>query len=140
MPVHDIVVIGASAGGIEALRALVANLPADLHAAVFVVVHMGANSPSQLAEILDRAGPLPASQANDGDAIQMGHIYVAPPDYHLLLEPGCMRLSHGPKENRTRPAVDPLFRSAAAAYGPRVIGVVLSGALDDGTVGMQAIK
>ncbi|MBF6591111.1 MAG: chemotaxis protein CheB [Ktedonobacterales bacterium] len=140
MPRSDILVIGASAGGIEALTTLVRGLPADLPAAVFVVLHLSPHSPSMLPHILTRAGPLTATMARDGEAIQSGHIYVAPPDHHLLLERGIMRVARGPKENRCRPAVDPLFRTAARDYGPRVVGVVLSGALDDGTAGLLAIK
>jgi len=101
---------------------------------------MPSESPGLLPDILARAGPLPAQHPNDGEPILPGRIYVAPPDRHLLLEFGCVRLSRGPKENRFRPAVDPLFRSAAVAYGSRVIGIVLSGGLDDGTAGMEAIK
>jgi two-component system chemotaxis response regulator CheB len=140
MPSHDIIVIGASAGGVETLKALVRGLPADLPAAVFVVVHVAPRGPGYLSGILAKAGPLPASFPEDGEAIANGHIYVAPPDRHLLLEPGRVRVVRGPKENRHRPAVDPLFRSAAWAYGPRVIGVVLSGTLDDGTAGLWAVK
>jgi two-component system chemotaxis response regulator CheB len=137
---HDIIVVGASVGGLEALRAVVADLPPDLPAALFVVWHIAPESPALLAEILQRAGPLPALHPHDGEAIHPGRIYVAPPDHHLLVDDGRVRLSRGPKENHFRPAIDPLFRSAARAYGPRVIGVVLSGALDDGTAGMEAIK
>jgi two-component system, chemotaxis family, protein-glutamate methylesterase/glutaminase len=137
---HDIVAIGASAGGVEALSKLVGGLPADLPAAVFVVVHLGKESPGMLPRILDRAGPLEAAQPEDGDSVENGRVYVAPPNLHLLLEDGTIRLSRGPKENRNRPAVDPLFRTSALAYGPRVVGVVLSGALDDGTAGLRAIK
>ena len=117
-----------------------AGLPRDLPAAVFVVWHIAPGSPALLADILGRAGPLPAMHPHDGEALRPGRIYVAPPDHHLLLEDGRVRLSRGPKENRFRPAVDPLFRSAAIAYGPRVVGVILSGALDDGTAGMEAVK
>jgi two-component system chemotaxis response regulator CheB len=137
---HDIIVVGASAGGVEALQMLVAGLPADLPAAVFVVLHMSAGAPSLLPRILDRAGPLSAAAAVDNAPIMPGHIYVSVPDHHLLIERGRVCLVRGPKENRARPAVDPLFRSAARDYGPRVIGVVLTGALDDGTSGLQAIK
>jgi two-component system chemotaxis response regulator CheB len=122
------------------LRAVVADFPPNLPAALFVVWHIAPESPALLAEILQRAGPLPALHPHDGDAIHPGRIYVAPPDHHLLADDGRVRLSRGPKENHFRPAIDPLFRSAARAYGPRVIGVVLSGALDDGTAGMEAIK
>lgn len=137
----DIIVIGTSAGGIEALRVLVGALPADLNASIFVVLHTAAHSLGVLPEILERAGPLRASNATDWEPIKSGHIYVAPPDYHLLLErSGYVRITRGPKENRFRPAVDPLFRSAAYAFGARVIGVVLTGWLDDGTAGLWAVK
>jgi two-component system chemotaxis response regulator CheB len=137
---HDIVAIGASAGGIAPLQELVGGLPADLPAAVFVVVHLSEEAPSKLPSILDRAGPLEAVWPEDGDPVQNGRVYVAPPNLHLLLEDGAIRLTRGPKENRNRPAVDPMFRTAALAYGPRVVGVVLSGALDDGTAGLRAVK
>jgi two-component system, chemotaxis family, protein-glutamate methylesterase/glutaminase len=137
---HDIIVIGASAGGIEALKEIVGNLPSDLAAAIFITLHIPAYATSILPAILSRAGPLGAVQAADGDLIQKGVIHVAPPDHHLFINSGYLSLFHGPKENRHRPAVDPMFRSAAIAYGPRVIGVVLTGNLDDGTAGMKAIK
>src|SRR5215210_9470795 len=140
MPGRDIVVVGTSAGGVEALRALVGGLPADFPGSVFVVMHTAPDSPGVLAHILDRSGPLPASNADNRTRIQPGRIYVAPPDRHLLLEPGLVRVTHGPKENRFRPAVDPLFRSAAQVYGPRVVGVILTGGLDDGTSGLWAVK
>src|SRR5215213_7659479 len=140
MPARDIIVIGASVGGIEALRAIAGGLPKDLPAAVFVVLHTSPEAPGILADILDRAGALPASFAVDGERILPGRIYVAPPDKHLVVEPNRVRLTRGPKENRFRPAVDPLFRSAAQVYGPRVIGVVLTGYLDDGTAGLWAVK
>lgn len=140
MPDHDIVVVGASAGGMEALQALVRGLPPDIPAALFVVWHLPAHSFGVLPDVLNRAGPLLAAYARDAEPIELGRIYVAPPDRHLVLEPGRIRLTRGPKENHFRPAVDPLFRSAAASYGPRVIGVVLSGALNDGTAGLWAIK
>lgn len=137
-PRRDIIVIGASAGGPEALRRLVAGLPRDLPAALFVVLHIGARR-SGLPGLLSAAGPLPAAWAADGEPIRPGRIAVAPPDHHLLVEPGRLRLSRGPRENWTRPAVDPLFRSAAQAYGPRVGGVLLSGGLSDGTAGFAEI-
>jgi two-component system, chemotaxis family, protein-glutamate methylesterase/glutaminase len=137
---HDIVAIGASAGGIEALSRVVAALPADLPAAVLVVVHLGEGSTGALPNILDRAGPLEAGHPEDGDPVEHGRILVAPPNLHLLLEDGKIRLTRGPHENRHWPAVDPLFRTAALAYGPRVVGVVLSGAQDDGSAGLLAIK
>lgn len=137
---RDIIVIGGSAGSIAALKTLVAALPPALPAALFVVVHMSAESPGLLPEILDCASQLPVVPAEDRAPIRSGHIYVAPPDHHLLVEPGWMRLTRGPKENRFRPAIDPLFRSAAYAFGSQVIGVVLRGLLDDGTAGLWAIK
>lgn len=140
MPGRDIVVVGTSAGGVEALRVLVGGLPADFPGSVFIVMHTAPDSPGVLAQILDRAGPLPAAAASNRERVQPGRVYVAPPDMHLLLEPGQMRLTRGPKENRFRPAVDPLFRSAAAVYGPRVVGVILTGGLDDGTSGLWAVK
>ena len=137
---HDMIAVGTSAGGVEALMQLVRNLPRDLHATIFVVLHIPADSPSLLPELLSKAGVLPASHPVDGQKIQHGHIYVAPPDHHLLVEQGYMRVIYGPKENRHRPAIDPLFRSLALAYGARAVGVVLTGALDDGTAGLLAIK
>jgi two-component system chemotaxis response regulator CheB len=135
---RDIVVIAASVGGISALTDILHDLPADLPAAIFVVQHIGA-WPSILPEILSAAGPLPAHHARDGEPVEHGRIYVAPPDHHMILERDRVRLNRGPKERHTRPAADPLFRSAAAAYGPRVIAVVLSGGDTDGAAGMHAI-
>ena len=137
---QDIIVIGSSAGGIEALRTLAGALPKEFPASVFVVQHTSPDSPGVLAKIIDRAGPLPAHYPVDGERIRPGCIYVAPPDRHLLLEPGIARLTRGPTENRFRPAVDPLFRSAAQVYGPRTVGVILTGNLDDGTAGLLAVK
>lgn len=135
-----LIVVGGSAGGVEAIQNLVAHLPAELPAALFVVIHVAPQSPKMLASILERAGRLPADYPVDGEPIQPGRIYVAQPDRHLLVEQGRVRVVYGPKENRHRPAIDPLFRSAARAYGERVIGVVLTGMLDDGTAGLLAIK
>ena len=135
-----LVVIGTSAGGIEALRDLVADLPADFPSPIAIVLHTSPQSPGLLHEILSRAGPLPAINPHGGERLRAGHIYVAPPDHHLLIEPDRVRLSKGPKENRFRPAIDPLFRSAAQVYGPGAIGVILTGNLDDGTAGIWAIK
>lgn len=140
MAKKDIVVIGASAGGMEALAKVVAGLPARLQASVFVVWHTAPGVRSILPAVLAKAGGLPARHPANGDPIRAGFIYVAPPDHHMLLERGYIRVTKGPKENRFRPAVDPLFRSAAYVYGPRVIGVVLTGALDDGTAGLWTIK
>ncbi len=137
---HDIIVVGASAGGVEALRAIVADLPGDLPASIFAVLHFSARVFSVLPEILTRAGPLPAVHPKDQEPIQRGKIYLAPPDYHLLLAPGHVHVIHGPRENRWRPAIDPLFRSAALVYGPRVIGVVLTGMLDDGAAGLSDVR
>jgi len=137
---RDIIVIGASAGGLQALSALLGKLPKDFQAPVFVVWHISPNHRSILPEVLSRAGKLPATHAVDGEPIRPGRIYVAPPAYHLVLEVDRVRLTKGPKENRSRPAVDTLFRSAAYAFGRRVIGVVLTGALDDGTAGLWSIK
>jgi two-component system chemotaxis response regulator CheB len=137
---HDVIVLGASAGGVEALMEIASGLPSDLPAALFVVLHLSAQVPSQLPTLLNRAGQLYAVAAVDGMPIERGRIYVAVPDYHLLVERGWVRVVRGPRENRSRPAVDPLFRTAARAYGPRVVGVVLTGALDDGTAGLLAIK
>lgn len=135
-----IVVIGASAGGIASLKALVARLPKDFPGALFVVLHIPPDSVSSLPEILSRAGPLPAVHPRDGEEIESGRIYVAPPDHHLLVEGECVGVKKGPKENRFRPSVDALFRSAAYTRGARVIGVVLSGALDDGASGLWTVK
>ena len=137
--VRCVVVIGASAGGIAALQEVLAGLPADLPAAVLVAVHVQPSSDSVLPKVLSHAGPLPAHHPRDGEPLQDGTVLVAPPDRHLLVRPGRARLSGGPRENRQRPAIDPLFRSAAAAYGPAVVAVVLSGALDDGAVGAAAV-
>jgi two-component system chemotaxis response regulator CheB len=137
---HDIIVIGTSSGGVDALRRLVAALPRDLAAAVFVVLHRPPNNPSLLAEILRSISQIEVEDAADGAPIAPGHVYVAPPDWHLLLEHERIRLTRGPKENRFRPAIDPLFRSAAYSYGPRAIGVVMTGNLDDGTAGLWSIK
>jgi two-component system chemotaxis response regulator CheB len=137
---HDIIVVGASAGGVEALLRIVRGLSPDMPAAIFVVLHLPAGSQSALPDLLGRAGPLPAAHAQHHEVIQHGRIYVAPPDRHLLLSNGRVHVTVGPRENGHRPAVDPLFRTAARIYGHRVVGIVLSGALDDGTAGLAAVK
>lgn len=140
MPGHDIIVIGTSAGGLRALGAIVGTLPAEMDAALFIVQHLAADKPSLLPKILTDVSSLPALHPADGEKIQKGRIYVAPPDHHLLVNQGSVRIVRGPQENRFRPAIDALFRSAARAYGSRVVGIVLTGYLDDGTVGLQAVK
>src|SRR5581483_7752936 len=137
---HDIIVIGASAGGVEALIALARQFPSDFPASVFIVLHIAPYPPSMLPDILNKAGVLPASHAVHGEPIERGHIYVAPSDSHMMLQAGSLRVVRGPKENGHRPAVDPLFRTAARFYHSRVIGVILTGALDCGTAGLMAIK
>ena len=139
MPAMDVIVIGASAGGVEALQTLVSGLPRDLPAAVFIVLHVGAH-PSILPDILKQSSALPVSHAIDKAPIENGNIYVAPPDHHLILSSGHVHVTRGPKENNARPSVNTLFRTAAIAYGNRVAGVVLTGSLNDGTVGLWEIK
>jgi two-component system, chemotaxis family, protein-glutamate methylesterase/glutaminase len=136
---RDVIVVGASMGGLEALSALVAGLPRDLPASVLVVKHVAATAPALLDEILQRRGPLPVSTATDGITLQYGRIYVAPPDRHLILTEAGVRVVFGPRENRSRPAIDPLFRTAAVNYRSRVIGVILSGLLGDGAAGLLAV-
>jgi len=140
MSTRDIIVIGASMGGVEALSALAGQLPADLAAAVLVVQHTSAASPGLLGAILSSRGPLPAATAEDGVRPERGRIYVAPPNRHLLLTEQGIRVVFGPRENRSRPAIDPLFRTAAVHGRSRVIGVVLTGLLGDGASGLLAIR
>jgi two-component system chemotaxis response regulator CheB len=137
---RDIVVIGGSAGAIEALKSVVAGIPPEISAAVFVVVHVSADWKQLLPSILENAGRLPARLAQNGAPLQRGVIHVAPSDEHLLLEANHMRVLRGPKENNHRPAIDPLFRSAAWTFGARVVGVVLSGTLDDGAAGLWSVN
>jgi two-component system chemotaxis response regulator CheB len=137
----DVFVIGASAGGLEPLKQIVRRLPADFPAAICIVVHISPQSPGHIPEILADAGLLPAAHAVDGEPLEKGRIYVAPPDHHLVIEPKHkLRLGRGPKENLFRPAIDPLFRSAAIHYDGRAAGIILSGGLDDGAAGLAAIK
>jgi two-component system, chemotaxis family, protein-glutamate methylesterase/glutaminase len=135
-----LVVLGASAGGVEALKTIVSALPADLDAAVLLVLHIPVHTPTALHTVLDAAGPLHTKLAEDGEHIRHGKVYVAPTDRHLVVEGKHLRLTRGPRENRVRPCVDVLFRSAALHFGPGVIGAVLTGTLDDGTAGLWAIK
>lgn len=137
---HEIIVIGASAGGVDAIPRLIASLPADLPASVFIVLHIPVLGPDLFAEIVGRRSALAVRNGVDGEEILPGRVYVAPPDMHLQIEIGRVRLNRGPRENRHRPAIDALFRSAAEAYGPRVTGVVLTGHLDDGTAGLNSVK
>lgn len=134
-----IVVIGASYGGIEALLRISAELPPELNAAVFITLHIGAH-PSHLPSLWNSYGELSAAHAEDGQPIVPGWVYIAPPDHHLLVHRHHIRLSRGPRENWARPAIDPMFRSAAKTYGPRVIGAILTGRLNDGTAGLYEIK
>ena len=135
---RDIVVVGASAGGLEPLRVLLAGLPPDLPAAVFVVLHVGESS--HLAFVLDANSSLPVKWAVNGEPLERSQVYVAPPGKHLLLHDSHVLLRRGPRENHARPAIDPLFRSAAASFATRATGVILSGALSDGTAGLRAVK
>jgi two-component system, chemotaxis family, protein-glutamate methylesterase/glutaminase len=137
---HDLIVLGSSAGGIKALSTILSKLSSDIQAAIFIVQHLSPNSPKVLPRILEDVSSLSASHPKDGEKFQVGKIYIAEPDYHLLIERERVRVVRGPQENRFRPAIDALFRSAARTYGPRVLGVLLTGNLDDGTVGLQAIK
>jgi two-component system chemotaxis response regulator CheB len=137
---RDIIVMGASAGGLDAVRLILGGLPKDLPASVFVVMHISADGPGLLAQVLTRHSRLPVSEANDREPMRPARVYVSRPDHHLILERDRVRVMRGPKQNRHRPAIDPLFRSAAVVYGPRVVGVVLTGNLDDGTAGLRAVK
>lgn len=136
----DITVIGGSTGSGQVLKRLMSDLPGDMQASLFIATHVPMNSLGYLAESLAGCGPLPVSAAVDGQPIEKGHVYVAVPDRHLLVVDGTMRLGDGPRENMTRPAIDPLFRSAALSYGPRTVGVVITGLLNDGASGLAAIK
>ncbi|HKT48540.1 MAG TPA: chemotaxis protein CheB [Candidatus Acidoferrales bacterium] len=137
---RDIIVIGGSAGGVEALKTVFSALPRDLPASVFAVLHTTPHTPNLLPTLLSGVTELRTKGAADGEPIEHGRAYIAQPDRHLLVANSHVHLSAGPKENRTRPAINPLFRSAAISYGPRVIGVILTGTLDDGTLGLWEIK
>jgi two-component system chemotaxis response regulator CheB len=140
MSSHDIIVIGGSTGSIPALKQICRDLSSGFPAAVFIVVHIGSEGPNALAGILGANAALPVCMAEEGQPIECGRIYVAAADHHLLVEKDVVRLGRGPRENMTRPAIDPLFRSAAVAFGSRAIGVVLTGHLNDGSAGLAAVK
>ena len=137
---RDIVVIGASAGGLEALKQILSALPAELDAAILIVLHTSSSAIGLLPIVLQRSSSLPVCHPKDGEPIKHGRVYVAQPGFHMIVEEGVLRVIQGPRENLHRPAIDPLFRSAAAAYGARVIGVILTGMLDDGTSGLMVVK
>lgn len=140
MPARDIIVIGASAGGFEAIQRLAERFPANLQAAVFITLHVYGKSEGILPTLLNRTATLPAAHPLDGERVVKGRIYVAPPDYHLLLRRGFIELGHGPRENMQRPGINVMFRTAAASYGERVAGVLLTGLLDDGAAGLWEIQ
>ena len=140
MPNRDIVVIGGSLGGPRAVRELLSGLEPDIEAAIFVVLHTHPESPRMLARMFAAQCHLPVDYALDRDTVEHGHVYVAPPDYHMVLEAGLLRINRNARENRSRPAIDPLFRSAARWYGSRVIAVLLTGMLDDGVQGLWFVK
>lgn len=140
MACDSIVVIGGSAGAVETLSEVLSGLPADLPAAVLISIHTSPTGPGRLPAVLQRVCRLPVAHAVNAEPLRAGRIYVAPPDHHLVLDDSSARVTRGPKENHTRPAIDPLFRSAARSYGRRVIAVVLTGALDDGAAGLCDVK
>jgi two-component system chemotaxis response regulator CheB len=137
---HRIIVMGASTGGFEAFKTIIKNLPPDFDVPIFIVWHMSPDIRGILPQVFNRTNSIYAAHGYNNEPIKSNRIYVAPPDYHMLIEDGKIRITHGPRENRFRPAIDPLFRSAAYSYGSRVIGVILSGALDDGTAGLWTVK
>jgi len=137
---HHVIVIGTSAGGIQTLRTLIQQLPQNFPASIHIVQHLSGEAASNLALVLAKVSRLTITFAKDKETIVPGHIYLAPPDFHLMLEQGRMRVIRGPRENRMRPAIDPLFRSAAVAYRSYATGIILTGMLDDGTAGLQAVK
>ncbi len=138
--ISRIIVMGASIGGFEAFKKIVSSLPPDFRTPIFIVWHMSPDTIGILPEVLNRLNGISVANAYNDEKIVPGRIYVAPPDHHLIIEDGFIRLTHGPKENRFRPAIDPLFHSAAYSYGNGVIGIILSGALDDGTAGLWTVK
>ena len=140
MAKRDIIVIGGSTGSGQVLKLLLSELPRDLEASVFITTHVPSGSGGYLADMLDRTSALPVAQAIDGQPIEKGQVYVAPPDRHLIIDDGTVRLGDGPRENMARPSIDPLFRSAALSYGPRAVGVIVTGMLNDGASGLWAIK
>jgi two-component system chemotaxis response regulator CheB len=140
IPTRDIIVIGGSAGAIQPLKTILRTLPADLPVAVFVVIHMAPSTPSELATSMANVGPLRARVAADGESIEYGRVYVAPPDHHVLIRQDSLSVVRGPYENRSRPAIDPTFRTAANVFASRVLAVLLSGALNDGTHGAMVVK
>jgi two-component system chemotaxis response regulator CheB len=137
---RNIIVVGASAGGLEAIRRFVAGFPPDTDVSILIVWHIAPNVTGILPRVLNKDRGLFATHAVDGERLETRRVYIAPPDHHLVVERDVLRVSKGPKENRFRPAIDPLFRSAALVYGPRVIGIILSGALSDGSAGLWAVK
>jgi two-component system chemotaxis response regulator CheB len=134
-----LIAIGASAGGLQAIERILGGVPPDIPAAIVIVTHRAPTAPGILATILARSARLPVAEARDGDTLRAGHVYVAPPDEHLTVDRAAVRVARGPKERHHRPAVDPLFRAAARAFGSASVGVVLSGNLDDGAAGLLAI-
>ncbi|MBV8839348.1 MAG: chemotaxis protein CheB, partial [Alphaproteobacteria bacterium] len=137
---RDLVTIGTSAGGVEALLSIAARLPDAFPASILVTIHLSDHFPSSLDELLSRAGPLPAKFASHGEALRKKHIYIAPPGRHLIMEGDRLTLGTGPRENNTRPAIDPMMRSAALCCGARTVGVILTGTLGDGGSGLWAIR
>lgn len=137
---RDVIAIGGSLGAIDALKQLCRELPPDLAATVFIVIHVGTHGLNRLADIFGANSSIPVTTAVEGERLQRGHAYVAPADHHLLIIDGTVRLGRGPRENMARPAIDPLFRSVAMSYGPRAIAVVLTGMLNDGAAGLADIK
>jgi len=140
MASHQIIAIGGSAGAFESLVKILRGLPPRFPAAILAVIHTAPDNPGRLSTILSRVGSLPAEAATDGVPMQPGRVYVAPPDHHLLVKDGRLQITRGPREHGFRPALDPLFRTAAAAYGPRVIAIILSGAGSDGLLGLSLVK